>query len=210
MRRPWSRLLALLAASFCLCAGAADLKEGHDFRELNPPLAHDRYKIEVTEFFWYGCPHCFNLESALAPWQRKLQADVGFRRVPAIFPNNKWAPGARIYYTLEAMNLLDRLHGEVFNAIHLERKRLEDDKVMLEWLAGKGVDGKAYLAATSSFGVQSRIRQALELTQRAGLSGVPAIVVDGRYQAITPENYSDLLTLVDRLIERARSERVRK
>jgi thiol:disulfide interchange protein DsbA len=211
MRKTWTVLLAMLAACFCLVAGAAELKEGRDFRELNPPLAPDRVKIEVIEFFWYGCPHCFNLEPVLSPWVRKLPADVSFRRVPAVFPGNaKWALGARIYYTLEAMNLLDRLHAEVFTAYHVERKRLDDEKVLLEWLATKGVDGKAYLAAASSFGVQSRVRQAVETSQRAGMNGVPAVVVDGRYQAITPESYNDLLVLVDRLIDRARADRGRK
>lgn len=199
--------IALLLSIASLAAVAADLKPGQDYRDINPPLAPDRNKVEVTEFFWYGCPHCFNLEPVLAPWVRKLPPSVNFRRVPAVFPDGKWVPGARLYYTLEAMNLVERLHGEAFNAIHVERKRLHDEKVLFEWVAGKGVDAKAFADAWASFGVHSRVRQARELTTRAGLSGVPAVVVDGKYQAITPEKYEDLLVLVDRLIERARAER---
>lgn len=211
MRGTWSRVLALVTACFCVGAAAADLREGRDFIELNPPLATERGTIEVTEFFWYGCPHCFNFEALLTPWIRKLPADVSFRRVPAIFPKSpKWARDARTYYTLESMNLLDRLHGEVFKAIHLERKRLDDEKVLLDWIPGQGVDANAFRATSLSFAVQSRVRQAVEVTQRAGLTGVPAVVVDGRYQAIMPETLNDLLPIVDRLIERARSERVRK
>jgi thiol:disulfide interchange protein DsbA len=187
-----------------------ELKEGRDFREISPPLATDRNKIEVTEFFWYGCPHCFDFEPVLLPWVRKLPADVSFRRVPAVFPNNKWVPGARLYYTLEAMNLLDRLHSEAFNAIHLERKRLDNEKVLFEWVAGKGVDPARFKEAWSSFGVESRVRQARELTVNAGLGGVPAMVVHGRYQAITPGTYGELIMLVDQLIEAVRRDAGRK
>jgi thiol:disulfide interchange protein DsbA len=210
MSPAWRFLSALLLAGFWLAAGAAELKEGRDFRELNPPLAPDRAKVEVIEFFWYGCPHCFNLEPVVVPWSRKLPGDVSFRRVPALFPDGKWASGARLYYTLAAMNLVDRLHGEVFHAIHVERKRLGDERQFADWVSTKGVDPKEFLAAWNSFGVQSQVRQSQELTRRAGLSGVPALVVDGRYQAITPEHFPELLTLVDRLIERARAERGRK
>lgn len=210
----WRGGLAAVLAVLGLClasgAGAAELKAGRDFRVIDPPLATERNKIEVTEFFWYGCPHCFDFEPVLAPWIRKLPADVVFRRVPAIFPNNKWTPGARLYYTLEAMNLVETLHGEVFSAIHLERKRLDDEKVLLQWVAGKGVDARKFSEAWSSFGVESRLRQARELTQAAGLTGVPAVVVQGRYQAITPGSYGELITLIDRLIDGVRADAGRK
>jgi thiol:disulfide interchange protein DsbA len=210
----WRGRVAAVLAVLGLClasgAGAADLKEGRDFRTINPPLAADWNRIEVTEFFWYGCPHCFDFEQVLVPWAGKLPADVVFRRVPAVFPNNKWTPGARLYYTLEAMNLLDRLHGEVFNAIHLERKRLDNEKALFEWVATKGVDTGKFSEAWSSFGVESRVRHARELTMAAGLGGVPAMVVHGRYQAITPGTYGELITLIDRLIDGVRAETGRK
>lgn len=203
-------VLAALASLLFMAAAAngAALEEGRDFRRINPPLGAEASRIEVVEFFWYGCPHCNDLEPLTTSWLRTLPRDVGFRRVPAVFPNSpKWAPGARIYYTLEAMNLLDRMHGEVFKAIHGERRRLDDERVLLEWIASKGVDAHAFLAAWSSFGVQTKVRQATEVTQRAGLNGVPAIVVDGRYQALVPQNLGDLPALADRLIERVRGER---
>ncbi len=205
--------LALLAVSLIPVSGAAAaaLQEGRDFRRLNPPIGSDAARIEVVEFFWYGCPHCNDLEPHMAAWLGKLPADVSFRRVPAVFPNSpKWAPGARTYYALEAMNLLDRLHGEVFAAIHVQRKRLDDEKVLLEWIAAKGVDPGEFLAAWTSFGVQSRVRQAQELSQRAGLGGVPAIVVDGRYEVRMTESLKDLPGATDRVIERVRAERGRR
>lgn len=210
----WRGLAAAALATLGLClalgAGAADLQEGRDFRELNPPLAPDKTRIEVTEFFWYGCPHCFDFEHVLTPWAGKLPADVSFRRVPAIFPNNKWVPGAKIYYTLEALNLVEKMHAQVFNAIHVERKRLDDEKVLFAWVASKGVDAKQFSEAWFSFGVQSRVQQARELTLAARLTGVPAVVVHGRYEAITPGSYGELIARIDQLVARVRAETGRK
>jgi thiol:disulfide interchange protein DsbA len=212
--KPWRSVLIALATTLGVClaaaAGAADLQQGRDFRELNPPLAPDKTRIEVTEFFWYGCPHCFDFEHVLAPWAARLPADVSFRRVPAIFPNDKWAPAARIYYTLEAMNLVEQMHAHVFNAVHVERKRLDDERVLFAWMASKGVDAQKFREAWSSFGVQSRVQQARELTKAAGLTGVPAVIVHGRYEAITQASYGELIVLVDRLVERVRAEAGRK
>lgn len=206
----WRGVLAVLGACLALGVGAVELKEGRDFREINPPLAPGKERIEVTEFFWYGCPHCFDFEPILAAWVKKLPADVSFQRVPAIFPNNKWTPGARLYYTLDAMNLVDKLHRDVFNAIHVERRRLDDEKVVFDWLAKQGVDAKRFSEVWSSFGVQSRVQQARELTKAAGLTGVPSVAVQGRYLALTPGNYEELLANIDQLIDRVRAESGKK
>jgi len=209
--RAWRGIPAAVLATLCLAfgAGAVELKPDRDFRVINPPLATDTNntnKIEVTEFFWYGCPHCFDFEPVLAAWAKKLPADVSFRRVPAIGPNNKWTPGARLYYTLEAMNLLEKLHADVFAAIHVDRQRLDDEKILLEWVAKKGIEPKKFGETWSSPGVQSRVQQARELSQSAGLSGVPAVVVQGRYQAMTQGSYEELVAMVDALVARVRAE----
>jgi thiol:disulfide interchange protein DsbA len=208
--RAWRGVLVTILATLGMClalaAGAVELKQGRDFRLVNPPLAADRNTIEVTEFFWYGCPHCFDFEPKLAAWVRKLPAEVSFRRVPAIFPNNKWTPGARLYYTLEAMNLQEKLHDEVFKAIHVERQRFDDQKILLAWMEKKGVDAREFSATWASFGVQSRVQQALKLTQAAGVTGVPAVMVDGRYLALTAGKHEELLAAIDLLVARVRAE----
>jgi protein dithiol oxidoreductase (disulfide-forming) len=208
--KSWRGILAVVLAlpGFCLAlaAGAAELQEGRDYRVINPPLAAPQDRIEVTEFFWYGCPHCFELEPALATWIARLPAGVGFRRVPAIPANDKWLPGARLYYTLEAMDLVDKLHGEVFAAIHVDRQRLDDEKSLFEWAAKKGIDSQQFAAAWSSPGVQSRVRQARLLGAAAGLTGVPAVMVHGRYLALARGNHQDLLAAIDQLVARVRSE----
>lgn len=203
-------ILATLGLGLALAAGAGELQQGRDFRLIDPPLPVAGNRIEVTEFFWYGCPHCFDFEPVLKPWAAKLPADVIFRRVPAVFPNNKWTPGARLYYTLEAMNLLETLHAEAFNAVHVDRQRLDDGKVLLEWLGKKGVDTAKFSEAWASFGVQSRVQQAGKLTEAAGLTGVPSVMVHGRYLALTQGNYDDLLANIDQLVARVRAEADRK
>ena len=203
-------VLVMLGAGLASAAGAADLKEGEDFRVIRPPLMADRERIEVVEFFWYGCPHCFDFEPVLADWVKKLPADVVVRRSPAIFPNNKWTPGARIYYTLEAMNLLDKFHSEVFNAIHKERLRLEDEKVLFEWVAKKGIDTRQFTETWSSFGVQSQLQQARRTTLAAGVTGVPSVMVHGRYLALTPGNYGEMLANIESLIAQVRVDAGKK
>lgn len=198
-------VLAAIGICVALGAGAAELKEGRDFRQINPSLPAPEDRIEVTEFFWYGCGHCFDFEPVLAAWVRKLPSDVSFRRVPTVSPSNKWTPAAQLYYTLEALDLVGKLHGDVFNAIHVDRLRLGDEKVLFEWVATKGVDRKKFSDAWNSPGVQSRIQQARELSERSGLTGVPAVMVQGRYLALTAGDYAELLGNIEQLIERARA-----
>jgi thiol:disulfide interchange protein DsbA len=208
--KSWRVMLAAALAAFGLClagpAAAADLVAGQDYRVINPPLPAPRDKVEVTEFFWYGCPHCFDFEPVLAAWVKRLPGDVSFRRVPALFPNNKWLPAAQLYYTLEVMNLVERLHGEAFIAIHVHRLRLDDERILFDWVATKGVDAVKFREAWSSPAVEVRLQQARGLGPAAGLSGVPAVMVQGRYLALTQGNYEDLLAVVEKLVERARRE----
>ena len=199
-------LLALIGSCLALAAGAADLQEGRDFRVINPPLTVPSDRIEVTEFFWYGCPHCFDLEPPLAAWAASLPAGVSFRRVPAIPANDKWLPAARLYYTLEAMGLADKLHFEVFAAIHVGRQRLDDEKSIFEWAAKRGLDSQQFLAAWSSPGVQSRVRQSRLLGAAAGLTGVPAVMVHGRYLVLARGSHEELLANIDSLVARVRAE----
>ena len=210
--RTWRWILATVLATLGLClalgAGAAEPKEGLDFQRINPPLATDKDKIEVVEFFRYGCPHCFDFEPVLDAWLKKLPADVRFRRVPQIFlPGPKWPPAAQLYYTLEAMNLVGELHGEVFDAIHVDRQRLLDEKRMFEWAAKKGIDPKKFREAWSSAAVQRRMQSARDLAHAASLMAVPSMMVDGRYLVLGMGDYVALVAITEHLIARVRAER---
>jgi thiol:disulfide interchange protein DsbA len=154
---------------------------GKDFQLINPPQPTESgNKIEVIEFFSYACPHCHSLQPSLATWLKRKPADVEFRRIPAVFQDN-WIPFARIFYTLDAMGLVDKLHHDVFAAIHDQRVRLQEPKVLFDWVASKGVDKQNFIDTYNSFSVQSRTQRATDVTRRYNVPFTPAIVVDGRY-----------------------------
>ena len=146
-------------------------------------------KIEIAEFFWYGCIHCYNLEPALEAWLPKLPADTYFRRIPAVF-NERWAHDATIYYAFEALGLLDKLHRPFFEAIHKDRLKTDNPAALGEWLAKNGVDPQKFDAAMKSFGVQSKTKRAAQLTGASRIDGTPALMVQGRYTISTEQGKS--------------------
>lgn len=199
----------------CLVAAGsaqAALTAGKEYTLLNPPRPTESgKKIEVIEFFYYGCPHCFNLEPNLEAWRKTLPADVAFRRIPGVF-RDSWMPLTKLYYTLEAMGLTEKLHANVFNAIHVENTDLGSDKAILDWVAKHGVDRKKFAATFNSFAIQNKAQQARSLTQSYGVQGVPAIVVDGKYMTSSSQagGHENVMKTVDDLIAKARSERSKK
>jgi thiol:disulfide interchange protein DsbA len=211
----FARAMALFAAAvFSLSAHAAgpEAFEGHDYTRLNQaqPVATGN-RIEVLEFFWYRCPHCFQLEPGLNEWLKTLPADAQVRRVPAVFRDD-WMPGAKLYYTLEQMRLLDRLHNKVFDAYHVENINLNDPVVLGDWIAKQGVDRKKFETVYNSFSIQTRVKQGAQLASKAGISGVPAFVIDGKYLTTVSMtgNPVRLFEVLDQLIAKARSERAAK
>lgn len=200
-----SSVLMLLA----LAAGAAELKEGRDYANINPPAPTDaKGKVEVTEFFSYMCAHCFEFEPVLAKWVKNgMPKDVAFRRVPVVF-RDSWAPTAKIYYTLEALGEVERLNGDVFEAFHFERIDLNNEKTLEAWVGKKGLDPKKFMDTYRSFTVQSKIARSKQLTEAHGIQGVPAMTVDGKYRSSSSFNgtYEELLKVVDGLIAKSRKK----
>jgi thiol:disulfide interchange protein DsbA len=167
------------------------------------PVEAQGNKIDVVEFFWYGCIHCYNLEPALDSWLKKLPPDVQFRRVPAVF-NQRWAHDAAIFYTFEAMGLLDKLHKPLFDAIHRGGLRTDNPQALEQWLQKQGVDPKKFNETMKSFAVQSKTRRAVQLTTGYSIEGTPAIAVQGRYVVMAGEG---MLQTVSSLVDRARKEK---
>jgi len=161
-------------------------------------------KIEVVELFWYGCPHCYHFEPEIKEWLAKLPADVDFIRMPAI-PFDRWQPLGQLFYTLEALGEINRLHGDVFDAIHKERLNLEDKKTQLDWVAKKGIDRAKFTEAWNSFSVQSKLKRAAMLSEAYKMEGVPMLVVDGKFTTMGAMDAS-IFTL-NALIEKARHAR---
>ena len=199
--------LALLALP---AAAQTQLTVGRDYALIDPALPTDNpAKIEVIEFFSYACPHCGDLNPYVVKWSAKLPADVAFRRVPVGFGNPFYLLMARFYYSLEAIGEVNRLDAAIFDAIQVKGLKLIDDKSVLEWVTAQGVDAKTFSDAYNSFGVMSKIKRAEQLAQASKIRGVPAMVVDGRYQVIGQDikSHADLLALTDKVIDKRRSER---
>ena len=180
------------------------LAQRSDYVELNPPQPVETTdKIEVLEFFWYGCIHCYNLEPKLETWLKTLPKDVEFRRVPAVF-NERWAHDASIFYAFEAMGLLDKLHRPFFDAIHRDRLRTDNWQNLSAWLEKQGVDTKKFETTVKSFGVQSKTKRAIRLTTGYKIDGTPAMAVHGRY--IVPSS-EGMLGTVNQLVAQVRKQK---
>ena len=199
----------LYAAFFALLIAAPlALAQGNfQFTELKPaqPVETDGKKIEVVEFFWYGCIHCYNLEPVLETWLKKLPPDTQFRRVPAVF-NQRWAHDAVIYYTMEAMGLVDKLHRPLFDAIHRDKLDTANEKALSQFLEKHGVDPKKFVDTMKSFGVQSKARRAVQLTTAYKIDGTPAMAVHGRYTVSADQGRSreGMIETVNYLVEQVR------
>jgi thiol:disulfide interchange protein DsbA len=179
------------------------------YGEINPPQPVEaKGKIEVIEYFWYGCPHCYTLEPHIEAWLKSLPPDVEFRRVPAVF-SQRWGHDAAIYYTLEALGLLEKLHRPLFDAIHKNNLRTDNEPALSEWLQKHGVDPKKFMDTMKSFGVQSKTRRAVQQTIAYKIDGTPAMAVAGRYTVSAEQGRTQqgMLKAVDTLVAKARKEK---
>jgi thiol:disulfide interchange protein DsbA len=162
-------------------------------------------KIEVAEVFWYGCPHCYDLEPKIADWVKKLPADVAFVRIPVIWNPTNEIHG-RIYYTAQALGKVDQIHPAMFRAIHVENRQLTDEKDILQFFEQHGVSAADFNKTFRSFSVDSQLKRAKDLTTKYHVRGVPLLVIDGKYTTDGPKirNHDELLTVTEELIQRER------
>jgi thiol:disulfide interchange protein DsbA len=204
------RILVSALAALPFAAPLVATAQGPGYGELKPPQpVESGGRIEVLEFFWYGCPHCYSLEPVIESWSRRLPSDVQFRRVPAVF-NDRWALDAVIFYTLDSLGLLEKLHRPLFDAIHRDRLRTDNKAARDEWLAKNGVDVKKFDENFKSFGVQSKVKRAAQQTVAYKIDGTPAMAVQGRYTVSAEQGGSQqgMLQTVDRLVDMARKQKL--
>jgi thiol:disulfide interchange protein DsbA len=163
-------------------AQAALFKSGKDFLTLDRPVATESGsgKVELIEFFWYSCPHCNQFEPSFAQWVKNAPKDVVVRRIPVSFRDD-FAPQQRLYFTIEAMNLMETLHPKVFAAIHVDKLLLNTDASVLAWAEKQGVDKVKFNEVYKSFGVASKLKRAVQLQNDYKVEGVPSLGVAGRY-----------------------------
>jgi thiol:disulfide interchange protein DsbA len=199
-----------LSAAQRSAAQGANFQAGTDFQPLPKPAPIDAPagKIEVIEFFWYSCPHCNAFEPLLAQWVKKLPADVAFRRIPVAFRPDFEAQ-QRLFFALEAMGLVDKLHTKVFAAIHAERQRLDQTPAILDWVAKQGVDKAKFQDQYNSFSAASKLKRAGQLQDAYKVEGVPALGVAGRFytDGTLTKNMERALQVVDYLVGEVRKGR---
>ncbi|KES23305.1 MULTISPECIES: thiol:disulfide interchange protein DsbA [unclassified Pseudomonas] len=170
------------AGLFGLSAQAAEFESGKQYTELSTPVPVSQPgKIEVVELFWYGCPHCYAFEPIINPWIGKLPADVHFVRIPAMF-GGIWNVHGQLFLTLEAMGVEHKVHTAVFEAIHKEGKKLATPEEMADFLAPLGVDKDKFLSTFDSFAIKGQIEKDKKLAMAYQISGVPTMVVNGKYR----------------------------
>lgn len=198
-------ILIILFSAQVLAAPVA----GTDYKLIDPaqPTSSGN-KIEVLEFFFYGCSHCFHLHPELAAWEKKMPKDVDLVLVPTIF-NPNWEPMAYTYYALEVLGKNHELHNALYDAWNVNNMNLIDEKQITEFVAKHGVDSKKFGEAYHSFGVQSKIMRSKQLTQSYRISGTPTIIVDGKY-LITGLQPADAIRVLGEMVEKARKERASK
>jgi thiol:disulfide interchange protein DsbA len=183
-------------------------ESGVDYAALDKRVAVDAPvgKIEVIEFFWYSCPHCSAFEPAFDAWTKRVPKDVAVRRVPVAFRDD-FAPQQRLFFALEAMGLVDRLHAKVFAAIHAEKKDLSKLEAIVEWLALQGVDKAKFLEQYNSFSVATKASRATQLQNAYKIDGVPALGIAGRYwtDGVMAKGMDRALQVVDFLLASIRA-----
>ncbi len=214
-RRFNQSILAALAAGLVPAqalarAPAKELVEGRDWAALSPPQPGDSPgKIEVLEFFSYGCGHCRDFHPIITDWEKRLPKDVAFRQIPVTFGRAAWANLARLHYALESGGQLAGLQHAMFEAIHKQKVNLYTEKTSLDWLAKQGVDTRRFSETFRSFAVETKLARAEQLARAYRIDGVPTLAVDGRYIVLgqAARSLPDLLSITDALIVRARATR---
>lgn len=200
----------ILAAMFAFGAPASaeTWEEGTHYQKLDTPVrTDDNGKIEVAEVFWYGCPHCYNFKPVVEAWEDDMADDVEFVLMPAAL-GRSWEPHARAFYALDAMGELHKVHDALFEALAGERRPLNSPEALADFVAGHGVDAEAFLKNYQSFGVNARMQQAQSKIRGARITGVPTMLVNGKYKvsASMAGSHEATLEVVDYLVAKERAE----
>ena len=197
------RIKRLLITLLVVTLSPAYAEWGEGWDPIEPPIATSapEGKVEVVEFFWYGCPHCFTMEPQLEAWLEKKPDNVDFKRVPTPL-NPSWTVHAQFFYAAEALGVGDRLHKPLFEALHVQKRKLFDKQSLIDFAVEQGVDRQKFSDAWDSFGVYVKVQQARKLGQRYGLSGVPAIGINGKYKTSgsLAGTYSRMFEIVNELV----------
>ena len=196
--------LAATVMAFSAPAMAEDFVAGKDYTVIKNPSPSPAGKIEVREFFWYGCPHCFLLEPHMQKWLKSMPKDITFVRSPAAM-NPVWESGARTYYASELLGVRSKTHIPLFHAIHVENQQIFDQQSAAKFFTKYGVSESQFNNAYNSFAVSTKVAESNKLAQQFQLLGVPAVVIDGKYM-VQGEN-ERVVKVMNYLIDKERKEK---
>ncbi len=188
--------------------------EGKEYKLIDPvQKPASGKKVEVIEFFSYACPHCAEFEPTLQAWLKQKPKDIEYKMVPLVF-RDPWKAPAKLYYTLEAMGLVDKYHLKVYDAIHKENKELFTDQAVKDWAKSVGIDAAKFNQVYDSFGIDAKTQNSVAMGKAYGIQFTPAMAVNGKYwtgpsMVMSPEgglDYSHFFTVVDQLIDMERGK----
>ncbi|MCK4841907.1 MAG: thiol:disulfide interchange protein DsbA/DsbL [Methylococcales bacterium] len=159
-------------------------------------------KIEIIEFFWYGCPHCYSLEPVLTKWLKTLPDNVEFIRQPAVF-SSLWGKHAKAYFVAEALGVVDKVHADLFDTIQNKKQKLTSEEELADFFVAHGVDKTKFHNTFNSFLIDAKMRQAKAMAPRYGITGVPAIIINGKYKTSGPiaKSQANIIKVINRLIK---------
>lgn len=200
---------ALLFLTVPAFAQSGEFTEGAQYEvlaEVQPVQTGD--KIEVVELFWYRCPHCYRLEPFIVRWLENKPDNAEYVPIPAIL-NDNWEFGARAYYTFEALGLVDQLHPKFFDAIHKDRKPFNTVEQLAEWASQYGAKPEDIISTFNSFAVNNKLNFASVMGRKYGITGVPSIIIDGKYRTSVSQagSHEELLDVINFLVDKAAAER---
>lgn len=192
----------ILFIGLAVSAHADNYAEGIEYLKVSQPT-HTGDKIEVLEFFWYGCSHCYTFEPHVQKWLKTKPDNVEFVRVPAVF-RPSWKVHGRTYYALEIMGITEEMHTKIFSAMHNKKLKLKTVEAMAKFLARQKVDKKKFLEAYNSFAVENMLRKAIKKLKNYKVQGVPAVAVNGKYYITgsTAGSYERLIDIVNHFIKK--------
>tara|TARA_Y100001936_G_scaffold252786_1_gene314102 strand:+ start:3287 stop:3937 length:651 start_codon:yes stop_codon:yes gene_type:complete len=202
-------ILPLFFFGFITSGAHAEIIKGQDYAVLlNPQPTTSGKKIEVLEFFWYGCPSCYKLHPKIKSWKKRIPKDVSLKYIPTIFRKN-WIPGAKTFYTLEVLGKINELHDKIYKAIHVDKIDLAKEETLFNWIEQQGIDRKKFINIYNSFSIANKSSHSSQMSRKYGLKGVPSLIIDGRYlisgrMGSTPQ---DNIRALNELINKVRKEK---
>ena len=197
----------LFLATFLILITSSSYVFAQKYVQISTEKQQESKSIIIYEFFWYGCPHCYNLEPTMERIEADLDKDTKIVKLPVAL-RDSWIPHAKLYYALQQMGKIDEVHNLIFEEIHLEDNRLNTEQQMVDFLGKHGIDTNKFIEKYNSFGTEARIKKASNLAKKYQINSVQTIIVNGKYltSGSYVSSYDELYSVINLLIERERND----